>query len=463
MLAGFLLITLLLSWATVQSWLLLEHFVEQSQRGNEHAMQLKGSTQELTQRTIDLERTVRQYIVLNDPALLERFDESVGLSIAAVKRLEQTPNTALGSLPNDWLQAIDMLSQGVHRAERQDVLMPILSQLSDINTALEQQSRHWIDTQNATLLSELERNRLHLTGLLVAVVIGAFLVALAMSWWLTRPIETLERAIEHLGENRFDQPVQVRGPADLRRIGRRLDWLRLRLDGLEVDRVRTLRHVSHELKTPLTALREGIALLEEEVVGHLDGTQREVVDILQHNVLTLQQHIESLLRLNAMSSEARRLDHQPVNLKRLLAKVVESRELQIQARQLTVKSDAPSIARSLDGEKLRVVLDNLLSNAIDFSPQGGIIRLDATLSGNILHITCGDQGPGIATEDFERIFEPFVQGSRAAPSPRKGSGVGLSIVRELMTAMGGQVRLLSSNERARGAIFQIEVSCEPSN
>ena len=70
----------------------------------------KRQTQELTQRTIDLERTVRQYIVLNDPALLERFDESVGLSIAAVKRLEQTPNTALGSLPNDWLQAIDMLS-----------------------------------------------------------------------------------------------------------------------------------------------------------------------------------------------------------------------------------------------------------------------------------------------------------------------------------------------------------------
>ena len=164
----------------------------------------------------------------------------------------------------------------------------------------------------------------------------------------------------------------------------------------------------------------------------MDGTQREVVDILQHNVLTLQRHIESLLRLNAMSSEARRLDHQPVNLKRLLAKVVESRELQIQARQLTVKSDAPSIARSLDGEKLRVVLDNLLSNAIDFSPQGGIIRLDATLSGNILHITCGDQGPGIATEDFERIFEPFVQGSRAAPYPRKGSGVGLSIVLSLI-------------------------------
>ena len=463
MLAGFLLIALLLSWATVQSWLLLERFVEQSQRGSEHALQLRGSTQELAQRTIDLERTVRQFLVLNDPALLGRFDENVALSIAAVKRLELTPKTALGSLPDDWLQAIDKLSQGLHRAERQDVLMPVLNQLSEMNAALELQSRRWIDQQNATLLTELERSRLHLTALLIAAVVGAFLVALTMSWWLTRPIEALERSIERLGENRFDQPVQVRGPADLRQIGRRLDWLRLRLDGLESDRARTLRHVSHELKTPLTALREGIALLEEEVVGHLDGTQKEVVDILQHNVLTLQRHIESLLRLNAMSSEARRLDHQPVNLKKLLANVVENRELQIQARQLTVKSEAPSIARSLDGEKLRVVVDNLLSNAIDFSPDGGIIRLDATLTGNVLHITCADQGPGVAAEDAERIFEPFVQGSRAAPMPRQGSGVGLSIVRELMMAMGGQVRLLSSNERTRGAIFQIEVSCESSN
>lgn len=463
MLAGFLLITLLLSWATVQSWLLLEHFVAQSQRGNEHALQLKGATQELAQRTIEMERTVRQYFVLKDPALLARFDDNVAHSITAIKRLDLTPNRPLGTLSEDWLQTVDKLTQGIHRAERLEILLPVLGRLSELNSALDQQSRQWIDTQNSTLLTELERRRVQLTVLLAATVIGAFVVALGMSWWLTRPIESLERAIERLGENRFDHPVKVGGPADLRQVGRRLDWLRQRLDNLETDRARTLRHVSHELKTPLTALREGIALLEEEVVGNLDGTQKEVVDILQHNVLALQRHIESLLRLNAISFEARNLDHQPVNLKTLLTSIVENRELQIQTRQLTVKTEAPAVVLSLDSEKLRVVLDNLLSNAIDFSPDGGIIRLDATVSGKLLHVTCADQGPGVAAEDAERIFEPFVQGSRSAPQPRQGSGIGLSIVRELMVAMGGQVRLLPAAERARGAIFQIEVSCEPSS
>ena len=112
---------------------------------------------------------------------------------------------------------------------------------------------------------------MHLTLLVAAAVMGAFLVALAMGWWLSRPIQTLERSIGRLGGDFFDEPVIVQGPADLRQGGGRLDWLRLRLGELEANRERTLRHVSRELTTPLTALREEIALLQEGVVGLLEG------------------------------------------------------------------------------------------------------------------------------------------------------------------------------------------------
>ena len=228
---------------------------------------------------------------------------------------------------------------------------------------------------------------------------------------------------------------------------------------LEDEREQTLRHVSHELKTPLTALREGIALLQEGVVGALAGAQQEVVDILQHQVITLQRQIEGLLRLNAVAFESRRLHCRPWPLRQLLADAVSARELQIQARQLRVQSDAPAITRVIDGEKLQVVLDNLLSNAIDFSPDDGLIQLHATLVGNTLSIACIDQGPGIAAEDAPRIFEPFVQGGRAPPTPRQGSGVGLSIVRELMGAMGGRVQLVA-NAQQGGANFTIELPCD---
>lgn len=460
MLAGFLLIALLLSWAAIRSWLMLEQFVEQSRQGSEQALQLSASIQELAERTVDLERNTRQYVVLKDATLLKRIDENVTHSINAVKRLDAIPGKALGDLPENWRLTIESLSHGIHLTGSHADLLPALGRLAELNSSLDHQGRRWIEERHASMLADVERNRMHLARIMIVAVGGAFLVALAMGWWLSRPIVILEQAIERLGDSRFTEPVMVRGPADLRRVGRRLDWLRRRLGQLESERERTLRHVSHELKTPLTSLREGIALLHEEVVGKLQGSQMEVVDILQHNVMALQKHIESLLRLNAASFEARRLSCQPVSLERLLADAVQARDLQIQARQLTVLSKAPPITCSLDSEKMLVVLDNLLSNAIDFSPHGGAIRLQAELLDNLIRVTCADQGPGVAAKDAERIFDPFVQGERPPPAPRQGSGVGLSIVRELMTAMGGKVALLPKPGKANGATFLIEVPCE---
>jgi two-component system sensor histidine kinase GlrK len=211
------------------------------------------------------------------------------------------------------------------------------------------------------------------------------------------------------------------------------------------------------LKTPLTALREGVSLLREEVPGPLLANQREVVEILQHNVIGLQQQIESLLSLNAATFEARRLRPTLVQLNSLLNEAVQRRELQIQARHLKIMIEATDEKIMLDAEKLSIVLDNLLSNAVDFSPEGGEIHLTAIHKDKSLHLTCIDQGPGVAEEDAQRIFDPFVQGRRVAPLPRKGSGVGLSIVRELVRAMGGRELLQQSQQ---GAHFCVEIPDE---
>jgi two-component system sensor histidine kinase GlrK len=288
-------------------------------------------------------------------------------------------------------------------------------------------------------------------------LLGALLVALAMGWWLVRPVRHLEQAIIRLGASRFDEAVTVGGPADLRQLGKRLDWLRQRLAALEADRERALRHVSHELKTPLTALKEGVSLLREEVPGPLAAGQREVVDILQHNVLSLQEQIESLLTLNAAAFEARRLQIAPTRLNKLLAGVVQRRELHSQSRQLKVVIDATDETAMLDAEKMAVVLDNLLSNAIDFSPNNGVVRLTVGHVDGFWRFECIDQGPGVAEEDRQRIFDPFVQGQRMAPAPRQGSGVGLSIVRELVRAMGGSVFLVPQDA---GAHFRVDIPDE---
>src|SRR5439155_770794 len=119
--------------------------------------------------------------------------------------------------------------------------------------------------------------------------------ALVHTRYISRPIAEIDAAIRQLGGADFSRPIAVRGPADLRYLGRRLDWLRRRLDEFETQKNRFLRHVSHELKTPLTALREGAELLHDEVAGPLAPPQHQVVSIMRDNSVKLQRLIEELL------------------------------------------------------------------------------------------------------------------------------------------------------------------------
>lgn len=457
MLLGFALIVLLLGGAAVQSWLVVERLVDQSRRSSEQAIQLTASIQELGERTVDIERSARQYLVLDNPVFRQRFDEHLSQSLAVVDRLDTLAAEPLLPLLGGWRMVAEALRSGLDQNIPQAEIIPLLARMAELDGLLKQAGQRWVEAQNRKSLEDLETNRLRLGGRIALALCGALLVALAMGWWLVRPVRHLEQAIIRLGASRFDEAITVGGPADLRQLGKRLDWLRQRLGELEADRERALRHVSHELKTPLTALKEGVSLLREEVPGPLAAGQREVVDILQHNVISLQQQIESLLTLNAAAFEARRLQIAPTRLRKLLSNVAQRRELHSQSRQLKIVIESSQETAMLDAEKMTVVLDNLLSNAIDFSPENGEIRLSVSHVEGLWRFECIDQGPGIAEEDRQRIFEPFVQGQRSPPAPRQGSGVGLSIVRELVRAMGGTVYLLP---QAAGAHFCVEIPDE---
>ncbi len=457
MLLGFLVLVMLLGGVAIQSWLVVERLVDQSRRNSDQAIQLTAAIQELGERTVDIERSARQYLVLDNPVFRQRFDEHLAQSLMVVDRLDGMAAEPLPPLLGGWRMVAEALRSGLEQNIPQAEIIPLLARMAELNGLLKQAGQRWVEDQNRKSLDQLEEARLKLGGRIALALLGALLVALAMGWWLVRPVRHLEQAIIRLGASRFGEPIKVGGPADLRQLGKRLDWLRQRLAELEADRERALRHVSHELKTPLTALKEGVSLLREEVPGQLAEGQREVVEILQHNVRALQEQIESLLTLNAAAFDARRLQLASVKLKKLLAGVVQRRELHSQARQLKVLIEAPDQALMLDAEKMSVVLDNLLSNAIDFSPEGGEVRLAACQVDGLWRFECIDQGPGIAEEDQQRIFDPFVQGQRVAPAPRQGSGVGLSIVRELVRAMGGRAYLVP---QASGAHFCVEIPDE---
>ncbi|MCM2289262.1 MAG: HAMP domain-containing histidine kinase, partial [Sulfuritalea sp.] len=225
----------------------------------------------------------------------------------------------------------------------------------------------------------------------------------------------------------------------------------LRLMQLEEQKSRFLRHVSHELKTPLTALREGSDLLAEQAAGPLTPQQEEIVRILRENSLHLRRLIEDLLSYSAAEFQQASLKLQTIDPRDFAAHVVAKHELALASRKLALQADIGDFALVADGERLRVVLDNLLSNAIKFSPLGATIALSwKSEDGNAL-LEVADEGPGVAPEDRERIFDPFYQGGARGESAVKGSGLGLSIVREHVLAHGGRIELLPGS----GARFRV--------
>lgn len=459
LLASFLLIAAILGTAALGGLLTLEDFAARSREGAKHALGFSSALQELGERTVDLERSARQFLVLDDPVLLERFEQARDDSMTALVWIAGLGSAKSRGLVNQWSDAADRAAAALNARAGADAALQALGELPTLNEQLAAELRLQLEAESKRLLDELDGNREQLAWHLLVAVVAAFLLAALTGWWVLRPLNRVEGAIEALGESRFDEPVSIGGPADLRRVGRRLDWLRVRLADLEANRTRVLRHVSHELKTPLASLREGIALLKDGVVGELTSGQHEVVGILEHNTRALQLRIEGLLGYNAAVFDARSLKRRKVPLRPLLESVVAEQQLQIQSRNLHVDIDVNTNIPPLmaDPDKLRIALANLVANAISFSPPGGEVRLKIACEQRGVTIDCIDEGPGVPVNESERIFEPFYQGSRQPAMPRHGSGLGLSIVREFVHAHGGKIELLRTSA---GAHFRIALPNE---
>ncbi len=457
LLAAFLLIAGLLAAASLGGLFTLERVMAQSRVATASALLLTADARQLGELRVAMERSARQYIVLDDPSLLRGFTQAADDATRLLDEMRRHDLPA--ALSTQWLAQLPPIKEelGGPKAsiqQREDALDARFRALDRLNDQIAEAVRRSGEERNAALQAQLEAGRASVGTQVLGAIVLAALLALAFGVWLTRPLKRLESAIAGLGENRMDRPVDIRGPSDMRSLGRRLEWLRLRLKELDEDKARFLRYTSHELKTPLAALREGVALLEDGVAGPMTADQREIARILGHNTATLQNQIEALLRFNAAAFEARRLDRSDIDLRALLEALVQEQRLQWQARQLTidVRGEAPVLA--VDADKLSAAFGNLLSNSIRFSPVNGTLTIAlSTLPGRVC-IDLRDQGPGVAPGDRERIFEPFFRGEVQPDDAVRGTGIGLSIVREYVQAHGGRVDLLSDGP---GAHFRIEL------
>jgi two-component system sensor histidine kinase GlrK len=256
-----------------------------------------------------------------------------------------------------------------------------------------------------------------------------------------------------LGRNRYDQPIRIGYPEELSTLGQQLEWLRRRLVNLEADKERFMRHVTHELKTPLASLKEGTELLADSSLGELNAQQAEVVGILQESTRDQEQMIMRLLSYAEWRLERRQDQPEWHNLQPLIEEAIAPSAMLRQAKQVELKLELD--AQRIYGRRVALleVLDNLLSNALKYAPVQSQVELRISSVGRATGSVCGisvrDHGPGVPADQQERIFLPFEQGEQPAESTLRGSGLGLAIVAEICNELGGSVHVEDAHPGAR--------------
>jgi two-component system sensor histidine kinase GlrK len=234
----------------------------------------------------------------------------------------------------------------------------------------------------------------------------------------------------------------------------------MRLIELAQERNRFLRHMSHELKTPLANIREGTELLMDGAVGELQSAQREVTGILRDNGLRLQRMIENLLSYSAWQTSSLGLEISEFRLRPLVKQIIENQQLALLSQRVRLDVNVEDLIVAADRGKVRLMLENLLSNAIKYTPRAGTIHIRARSSEDSLLLEVGDSGPGISPEERRHVFEAFYTG-KAPAGHIKGTGIGLSVVMEFVSAHGGQIEIVDGEWP--GAHFRIRMPLRSSS
>src|SRR5947207_1171095 len=269
-LLGFLLVSLPLLYALVELIVSLDRLGTQSQQAVLQAAQAGHASRQLYEQATTLERLVRQHLILDDPQLI---DDYARLRLDFRQTSEQ-----LSQLPLDRGQ-LEQLERLTDSESRLFTLLKAPRRPPNAKTTLAEGYANIAEGAQAmvtptTRLTEREIEHIQQTAaegskawgyLALAAGLIALALAILFAVLIARPIRQLDQAIRQMGTADFSHVIEVNGPQDMRYLGQRLEWLRARLHELEEQQTRFLRHVSHELKTPLTAVGEGAVLRRDRV------------------------------------------------------------------------------------------------------------------------------------------------------------------------------------------------------
>ncbi|MGE3540461.1 MAG: ATP-binding protein [Candidatus Tectimicrobiota bacterium] len=303
-----------------------------------------------------------------------------------------------------------------------------------------------------------------LAGLSISSISTALLLAYLHARSLSRPLTRLARALLQIGQGQFHAGLVLQGPRELRELAQSFNRMALMLAELDQMKADFIAHMSHELRTPLTGIKEGTALLLEQIPGSLTAAQQRILEVVQTHSARLFRSVATLLDLSKMEAGMLEYVRTPSDVGLLLSRSASSIQLPAQKKGLHVEvcCASPLPVLALDEEKMQEALENVLSNAVKFTPEGGTIRLSGALQhtdrGRVVVIQVADTGKGLPSEDVQRIFDKFYQSPYHRQEHRQGTGLGLTIAKYIVEAHGGSI--WAESQLGEGTTFTLALPVE---
>lgn len=476
--SGFLAVGVPLTTGLLLSSVELDRLANESEEAIRHTASAARSARLFALELEAAERSTRQYLVLRDPGRRASLDERIGAlrrrANAVIDELPTQATAVSGSVERilalpPLLDAQSTATPGEagsraanNRPPRQ---APPTAALRDAvqnaffgsgelaaNVIAAADAIAMAETTAMRLRAERARTLLRWQG--YGISFGVVALGIVAFTLIARPIRQLDRSIRRLGSGHVDRPISIRGPRDMVELGERLDWLRNQLAEHDAQKTRFLRHVSHELKTPLASLREGANLLREELAGPLTPSQREVVAIVFESTRKMESLINDLIGLTRLPHRLDNGEWQDVRVDEIVTSVLADHRLAMQSRRIEQRGAlAPLYVRGTRAA-LTAIVDNLISNAVKYCAAGGAVAVTLVAEGDSVRLEVADDGPGIDVADRERVFEPFFRSSRSGAGV-KGSGLGLTIARDAAAALGGTIEV--GNSASGGALLTVRL------
>jgi len=286
-------------------------------------------------------------------------------------------------------------------------------------------------------------------GLVVGAGVGV-LAGVALSWWLISPLKNLEAGAKAIAEQRLDYRVPVRGSLEVQWVARSFNQMAAELSRQEALRQNMLADVTHELRHPLHILQGNL----QAIIDGVYPLNMEEIALLSEQAQHLNALVNDLHELAQAEAHELPLTLSPTgigplaeDIAALFAPLALEKEITLQTEEL---ASLPQV--DIDPGRMRQVLSNLLSNALQHTPRGGSVSLRGAITGDELALTIRDTGEGMTPEETQAVFNRFYRGDASRRRDEGGAGLGLAITKAIVEAHGGRIQASSAGKGQGSAL-----------